>query len=207
MPNGDDDSYFVHNAQTDDGPPVDGYLDAPPDDRDVDDLPPRPDEPFQNELVDVDSQDQVDEWHPPDDRDVDDLPPPPDDRGNRAGHDREPLSRFHLFTVDEILNLPPPSWLVRDLLEDESFSVLYGAPEGGKSFVALDIAAHISAGTDWQGRKVHPGPVVYVVGEGGRGIVKRLRAWVRANQKPRHLYFVREPAQFRVKPIFDSSRP
>jgi hypothetical protein len=46
-----------------------------------------------------------------------------------------------------------------------------------KSFVALDLAAHVARGMDWQGRKTAQGTVVYIVAEGARGMTLRVRAW------------------------------
>ena len=46
-----------------------------------------------------------------------------------------------------------------------------------KTFLALDIAAHVSLGLEWHGRPVRPGRVVYVYAEGRTGLGPRLRAW------------------------------
>lgn len=85
--------------------------------------------------------------------------------------------RFQLLTVDDLQTLPQPEWLVRGILRAESRTVLYGAPGHGKTFVALDLALSIAAGVPWHGRPVKQGPVVYVVSEGGRGVLKRVEAW------------------------------
>jgi RecA-family ATPase len=114
-----------------------------------------------------------------------------------AAHHKE-APPFQLLTVQQLRELPPPRWLVQGLLKKQSLSVLYGPSGEGKSFVALDLAASISAGTDWQGRKVDQGPVVYVVAEGGRGIVRRIEAWRDANDTDTDsLFIVPEPVQMR----------
>lgn len=66
--------------------------------------------------------------------------------------------------------------LVEGLLDEEAFSVTYGASGSGKSFLMLDIAFHIAAGLLWNGKKVRQGAVAYVAAEGGTGIYKRLHA-------------------------------
>ncbi|MGS0630400.1 AAA family ATPase, partial [Photorhabdus asymbiotica] len=38
-------------------------------------------------------------------------------------------------------------------------------------------ACHIATGKAWAGKRVNRGAVVYVVGEGGLGVPRRIRAW------------------------------
>jgi hypothetical protein len=86
--------------------------------------------------------------------------------------------RFRLYDLDDLANLPEPTWLVRDILPAESFAVLYGVSGCGKSFLSLDMALCIAAGVPWQGRTVRQGAVAYLAGEGVRGLNKRIRAWL-----------------------------
>ena len=72
---------------------------------------------------------------------------------------------------------PPLSWLVKGLLVDGGFSTIYGPPGTSKTFVALDLALHVAHGRDWFGRRVAPGAVVYVSGEGASGMLLRMKAW------------------------------
>ena len=90
---------------------------------------------------------------------------------------------IELLTTQELLRLPPVKWLLHGIIPEEGYVTLYGAPEGGKSFVALDWAMSISEGKPWLGRvPVTQAPVIYVAAEGGRGITKRVRAWMRHHQ-------------------------
>ena len=66
--------------------------------------------------------------------------------------------------------------LIKGLLDQGAMTVLYGESNSGKTFVALDIAWHIAAGREWNGRRVAPGGVVYVAAEGGGGARKRAAA-------------------------------
>jgi KaiC/GvpD/RAD55 family RecA-like ATPase/5S rRNA maturation endonuclease (ribonuclease M5) len=75
---------------------------------------------------------------------------------------------------------PPLSWLVKGLLVDGGFSTIYGPPGTSKTFVALDLALHVAHGRDWFGRKVAPGAVLYVSGEGASGMLLRMKAWRQA---------------------------
>jgi hypothetical protein len=61
---------------------------------------------------------------------------------------------------------------------------LWGKPGCGKSFLALDWALSVATGRPWQGHAVHPGAVLYIVGEGLAGLGKRRRAWSYAWQRP-----------------------
>jgi hypothetical protein len=69
-----------------------------------------------------------------------------------------------------------PGYLVKGLLTQRSYGELYGPPGAGKTFVALDIAYHVAAGSDWMGNRVHQGLVLYLAYEGTGGLVKRAQA-------------------------------
>lgn len=73
--------------------------------------------------------------------------------------------------------IKPISWLVRDYIEADSLALLFGDPESGKSFVAIDIACCVATGTAWHGHAVTQGAVFYVAGEGMNGLMRRFLAW------------------------------
>tara|TARA_B100001989_G_C24550011_1_gene473716 strand:- start:1761 stop:3197 length:1437 start_codon:yes stop_codon:yes gene_type:complete len=77
----------------------------------------------------------------------------------------------------QLANLPRRKYLIKGLLELGSMSVIYGASNTGKTFVALDMACHIAYGWEWQNRKTRAGSVVYIAAEGGLGIQERLKAF------------------------------
>jgi len=68
------------------------------------------------------------------------------------------------------------NWVVEDIIEAATIGQIFASPGVGKTFLALDLAAHIAAGVDWNGRRVVGGPVVYLVGEGLAGIRRRMAA-------------------------------
>ena len=68
------------------------------------------------------------------------------------------------------------NYLVQGWLGAGSFSVIYGPSNTGKTFVAVDLAAHVASGRPWRGCRIKPGPVVYVAAEGGWGIRNRIAA-------------------------------
>lgn len=85
---------------------------------------------------------------------------------------------FRVYSTSELLGFPPVPWLVDGVLPEGAFGVIYGPPESYKSFTALDMALSVSSGEDWADHKVKAGPVLYVAGEGGGGLSKRVRAWL-----------------------------
>ena len=84
--------------------------------------------------------------------------------------------RLRLVRADS-LEMSPPRWLVRGLLEQDCLGTLFGESESYKSFVAVDLACSIATGTPFHGREVEGGAVVYVAGEGHNGLARRLKAW------------------------------
>ena len=68
------------------------------------------------------------------------------------------------------------TYLIKGILDKRTLTVMYGASNTGKTFVAMDMAAHIAAGKAWGGRKVREGLVVYIAAEAGRGAIKRVKA-------------------------------
>jgi hypothetical protein len=85
--------------------------------------------------------------------------------------------RWNFLTIDELEALPPPRWLIPGVLTEGSLAAVYGAPESGKSFLAVDMSMAISGGLEWHGRAVEQGGVLYIAAEGAPGIGKRMRAW------------------------------
>lgn len=69
------------------------------------------------------------------------------------------------------------SWLVKGLIPEDSVTTIYGQSGSFKSFLALSLCCHIATGKEWDGRKVTQGSVLYVVGEGGNGVPRRIRGW------------------------------
>jgi len=79
------------------------------------------------------------------------------------------------------IEIRPPDWLLRGMLERDSFALVFGDPGCGKSFLAIDWACRIATGTPWRGHAVQGGPVIYVAGEGQQGFGRRIRAWSEHN--------------------------
>ena len=83
--------------------------------------------------------------------------------------------------ADEVLRqVTNPNWLIKDVVETESLMQIYGAPKSGKSFVAIAMSCAIASGQDFYGNKSFKKPVLYICGEGQRGVKRRLSAWQQA---------------------------
>lgn len=78
--------------------------------------------------------------------------------------------------------IKPVAWLVDSYIEEDAFTVMYGPPGKGKSFVALDLSCCIASGLPFHGHEVSSGVAIYVAGEGHNGIARRLHAWAQHNQ-------------------------
>jgi hypothetical protein len=87
-------------------------------------------------------------------------------------------SHVQFLPLDQIITswMDEPPALIDDLLLASRFSVLYGPPGEGKSFVAIDLLMHVALGKPWCDLKVQNGAVCYVVGEGATGAKKRITA-------------------------------
>ena len=88
--------------------------------------------------------------------------------------------RLRLTRADQI-EMRPPDWLLRGMLERDMLALIFGDPGSGKSFLAIDWACRVATGTPWRGHGVRVGPVLYIAGEGRQGFGRRVRAWQEHN--------------------------
>jgi hypothetical protein len=79
---------------------------------------------------------------------------------------------------DEIKIILDKPYLVKRLIEPGTLCALYGPSIIGKTFLALDLAAHIAHGKPLAGRA--KAPVLYCALEGAAGVDRRIAAIVRA---------------------------
>jgi hypothetical protein len=94
------------------------------------------------------------------------------------------VMRAQLLTPAQIAARPAPIPLVGGLLYLDTLAWLIGKSGSFKSFLALDVAAHVAAGTPWAGRRTVPGDVLYLVAEGVGGMGLRVRAWAEQHGVP-----------------------
>jgi DNA-binding transcriptional ArsR family regulator/KaiC/GvpD/RAD55 family RecA-like ATPase len=118
-------------------------------------------------------------------------------RGSGSAVAGECRRGFDLLTVEEVLALPSPEWLIEGLIVEDSLTVLWGQPGMGKTFLALDWALCIASGMRWASRPVSQGSVVYVYSEGNAGLRSRLEAWMSANRAGSDVL----PIRFVMEPV------
>lgn len=106
----------------------------------------------------------------------------PDDFAPVGGIDEGDSDTFELLDIDELENLPPPQWLVKELVVEDGLTILYGDPGSGKSFIGLDMALRLTLGMDWHGFDTRQTGVLYIAGEGARGLGKRVKGWRREHK-------------------------
>ena len=82
------------------------------------------------------------------------------------------------YWEDEIREIDPPDWLIEDTIPERSVNMLFGEFNLGKTFLALDWAACVSAGLPWVGHDTKRRDVLYIASEGDPGgLGSRMKAW------------------------------
>lgn len=104
------------------------------------------------------------------------------DRQADEEEERDPRWQLaaELLSRKGLADLPAPIPIIEGTLFRNTLAVLAGAPGAGKSFIALDWALSVATGTDWHGRPVQRGRVLYIAGEGVAGLQQRVSAWEQA---------------------------
>jgi len=75
-------------------------------------------------------------------------------------------------------NISAPDYLIEELIELDTNGAIIGASSVGKSFVAISMAASVATGTMFAGKDVQQGAVLYLAGEGVKGISRRFSGWM-----------------------------
>lgn len=100
------------------------------------------------------------------------------ERTARPWNAKRPESRFGaVFWADLDRQCFTERPLVKGFVDQGDAAMLFGESGCGKSFLAVDMGMAIARGEFFLGMKTVQGPVVYQAGEGGRGLLKRLRAY------------------------------
>ena len=105
--------------------------------------------------------------------------------------------RHQTLDASELANLADPQSLIEGFIDTGYLMQLYGRWATGKSFLALDWAAHLATGMDWHGHKTTQVKVLYVASEGGWGQKKRVAAW----QKYHDIMIPQGQLSFKIEPI------
>lgn len=85
--------------------------------------------------------------------------------------------KFRLYRKSDWAKLPAMRWLIKDLVPLHGTTLLFGQPKiGKKSFIGISQACAAATGKDWCGHATRKTKVLYVVGEGFYGILRRQSA-------------------------------
>jgi hypothetical protein len=112
----------------------------------------------------------------------------------KAWTPERPQSRFGAIVWEDVDKVTVrQDWLIEDMAFAEDVVLIFGASGSGKSFLAVDMAASIARGVPFLGKATRQGSVLYQAGEGGRGLVKRIRAY-----RQHHMFY--DPTPFILLP-------
>ncbi|MFD8465513.1 AAA family ATPase [Streptomyces cyaneofuscatus] len=76
-----------------------------------------------------------------------------------------------------------PEPLIDSWLFVDTVARIVGPPGSMKSFIAIDMSAHVGMGMPWRGNDVKKGPVIYLLAEGSKGAKKRKQAWEKHHRR------------------------
>jgi len=110
-----------------------------------------------------------------------------EDKTNADGFDGHEPPPIELESFDQLAERALEECgdpLVDGIIDRGAMSTWYGGPKSYKSFILINLALMVALGKHWAGRETHKGAVVYVALEGGRGVMKRLRALGAAHWQP-----------------------
>ena len=111
--------------------------------------------------------------------------PQGNDQGVKVTHIRSDPSQLrprantilhNMLHAGDVKPLLSRKYLIKGWLDTSSVSVVYGPSNVGKSFLALNIAHHVSKGLEWGNRRVKKGRVIYFAAEGGATLANRVAA-------------------------------
>lgn len=104
------------------------------------------------------------------------LQPIEDDEQEPEAQDDQQKSLFTFTNADDLSDTEGAFDFVEDVFTDGATSCVYGASNSGKTFLVIDLGAHVATGSDWQEKEVEQGAVLYVALEGTQGAVNRIKA-------------------------------
>lgn len=113
-----------------------------------------------------------------------------------------------LLLGEDGLDAEPDGWLIDGVLPTVGLGTIVGAPGSGKTFLAMDIALSLSQGhtAQWFGRDIEAHvPVTHVVLEDSSGVVQRLKAWKKHNNRTINRKFARYQAPLNLFTQTDGS--
>ena len=102
----------------------------------------------------------------------------------------KPTDTYPILRMGDIVNRPPPVYLIKRHIPEIGVGFLYARPGAGKSFLVLDIALHIAYGRPaWHGDAIAApdgAVVIYLAAEGSVGFRNRILAWQKRHGVTEH---------------------
>ena len=88
------------------------------------------------------------------------------------------IAGMKLYTIEEMLNRPPPSFLIDGLLPEIGVAVLAGQSGHMKTSLAVSLACSVATGMNIGNRITKQKSVLFMLNEGQSGIGSRVKAWM-----------------------------
>jgi len=96
-----------------------------------------------------------------------------------------PCRRSKILNYAQMISMPAPQWLIRDVLQRRTAGLLFGKSNVFKSFTAIDLGLAVATGRPWHGQPTEQGNVVFVATEGANGVGRlRVPGWFDHYQIP-----------------------
>jgi 5S rRNA maturation endonuclease (ribonuclease M5) len=101
---------------------------------------------------------------------------------------------IQVIQLSDLRGMPPLEWVIDGWIPADSLGFIYGDPGCGKSFTVLDWCLHLAYRmNEWHGIPIkRTGPILYILQEGGRGIIDRVDAF------KKHHGLVNDPEGFEI---------
>lgn len=115
--------------------------------------------------------------------------------GSMSSATGEGRARFSLIDEFEAEAIQPPDPIIEGVLYTGTKARLSAPSGAAKTWLVLDMLAHIANGMPWQGRAVRQCDVVYVAGEGVPSFGPRVKAWREYHGKPSRIKMTPDIAQ------------
>lgn len=129
----------------------------------------------------------------------------PDEAENPFAEIREqPQDTYELLRIGDIVNRPPPKYLIERHIVEKAVGFVYSEPGVGKTFLTLDMALSLATGLpDWQGDAINiqeGNAVLYIASEGSYGFRNRIKAWFKhksiGEHEARNFFMIEQTINF-----------
>ena len=107
--------------------------------------------------------------------------------------------QFTVLRRDDLMNLSDIDWIIKGVMPSRGIGAVHGPSTAGKSFLMLDMAAHIAEGREWFGYRTQRRPIAYACLEGQYGFRRRIQAWEQYHGRryPKEAVFLPDPLDLR----------